>query len=325
MLIFLLLSATAVSCNIPVFRYALERWKADLLEIVIFHSRDLSAEEQQQVAQLGGGTSEPKGLANSKVVLIRTNANQLPDSTAPEHRTLWNLISQQASGDKPYVVVRGNHARGPFNCWQGSLAQAVGSDLLQSPARAEIAKRLTSGHSIVWLVILSSDAKRNETVLDDLRESCKQLSRTIELPEGIGLPGSELFSEVPLLLEFSTLELKRDDPQEAFLLNVARGFQPSAFEGDEPMIIPVFGRGRALEVIPASQFNSRLTEDLTLFLCGACSCQVKEQNPGFDLLLSVDWDTALFGKGGLRPPPAKKVGEGQVKQPTLLNIPTGRK
>lgn len=323
--IVLLLSATAFACNIPVFRYALERWKPDLIEIVVFHPRVLSPGEQEQIKQLGSASSEPKGLANSQVVLIDTSGNELPEGASPEHGALWQRVAKVASNDVPYVVVQGNHARGPFTCWQGTLAEAVSSDLLQSPARAEVAKRLTTGHSIVWLVILSSDKKRNETVLTELRESCKQLGRTIEMPEGIGLPGSELFSEVPLLLEFSILQIQRDDPKEAFLLNVAKGFQPGAFEGDEPMIIPVFGRGRALEVIPASQFSPSLTEDLTLFLCGACSCQVKEQNPGFDLLLSVDWDTALFGEGGLRPPPAKKIGEGQFKEPTLLNIPSGRK
>jgi len=63
----------------------------------------------------------------------------------------------------------------------------------------------------------------------------------------------------------------------------------------------MFGRGRALEVILANVAKPTLNEDLTSFLSGACSCQVKEQNPGFDLLLSVNWDGELHGEGGLLP------------------------
>ena len=34
-----------------------------------------------------------------------------------------------------------------------------------------------------------------------------------------------------------------------------------------------------------------------MFLLGACSCQVKRMNPGWDLLLNVDWDGALQAIG----------------------------
>jgi hypothetical protein len=144
------------------------------------------------------------------------------------------------------------------------------------------------------------------------------------LPEGIGLPGSELYSEVPLFLKFSLLELDRNDPSEQFLLRVFKNFQPAAFEAGEPLLVPVFGRGRALEVIPADDCNPSLIGDLTAFLCGACSCQVKEQNPGFDLLLAANWDRDLFGEDAPLPPPAKAVGEGD-RQPVLLTIPPGQK
>ncbi len=57
-----------------------------------------------------------------------------------------------------------------------------------------------------------------------------------------------------------------------------------------PVVVPVFGRGRALEVIPAADLTGSLIEDLTLYLSGPCSCQVKERNPGFDLLMATDWE-----------------------------------
>lgn len=48
------------------------------------------------------------------------------------------------------------------------------------------------------------------------------------------------------------------------------------------------------------------------------SCQVKNQNPGFDLLLSNDWDAAIGDAFISQPLPE------QNKKPELLAIPPGR-
>ncbi len=138
-----------------------------------------------------------------------------------------------------------------------------------------------------------------------LQSKIADLENKIKLPDGIGLPGSELHSEVPLLVKFSWLELDPDEKQEAWLADLFHKIRPEAVENGDPLIVPVFGRGRALEVIPSRDFQLDLMEDLTLFMCGACSCQVKERNPGFDLLLSVDWDSELFGENGPLPPPPR--------------------
>ena len=43
--IFLLLTGASRACNVPVFRYALERWAADHFEVVIFHRGPLGQAE----------------------------------------------------------------------------------------------------------------------------------------------------------------------------------------------------------------------------------------------------------------------------------------
>jgi len=79
-----------------------------------------------------------------------------------------------------------------------------------------------------------------------------------------------------------------------------------------------------LEVISAKQLNAGLIEDLTMFLCGACSCQVKERNPGFDLLLATNWNIELYGEEGEAPPAVSNLERTPTK-PTPLTIPPGRK
>jgi hypothetical protein len=58
-------------------------------------------------------------------------------------------------------------------------------------------------------------------------------------------------------------------------------------------VAAVFGRGRALGAWPAEGFGDEQIDEASLFLLGACSCEVKRLNPGWDLLLNVDWDERL--------------------------------
>jgi hypothetical protein len=323
---------TSYACNIPVFRYALERWRPDICEFVLFHHGPLDEANRQQLSELQARMAQTQTNASLKLVDLAPAsavANQPAAAEAAKSRetyiSQWEQLSAATSSlDLPYLVVRLPHTRGPLTAWHGPLSQALEVALVDSPARRELSRRLLSGDAIVWLLVRSPAAARNEPVRQLMLEQCQSLSTKIQLPEGIGLPGSELYSEVPLFLKFSLLEIDRDDPREQFLLRVFKSFQPAAFDEGEPLLVPVFGRGRALEVIPADDCNPSLIGDLTAFLCGACSCQVKEQNPGFDLLLAANWDRDLFGEDAPLPPPAKAVGEGD-RQPVLLTIPPGQK
>lgn len=325
LLVLTLVALTAQACNIPVFRYALERWRPDVSQFIVFHRGPLTAEHQGQIDQFRQ-RAEVVG-ANAQVTLVDLAQAPARDTAAAhsQERALWQQLSSQANPtlELPYLLVRLPHTRGLLNAWHGPLTPTLQAALVESPVRSELTRRLLLGDAIVWLLIRSPDEERNAPVRKLLTEQCRELSSTIVLPEGIGLPGSELFSEVPLLLRFSVIEIDRGDVREQFLLNVFENFQPAAFDRGEPLLVPVFGRGRALEVIPAEDVSSNLIADLTAFLSGACSCQVKEQNPGFDLLLSANWDAELFGEDAPLPPPAKSIGQGD-RGPVLLTIPPGR-
>jgi hypothetical protein len=86
----------------------------------------------------------------------------------------------------------------------------------------------------------------------------------------------------------------------------------------EPMAFPVFGRGRVLYAVVGQGISADTIRKASSFIAGPCSCQVKEQNPGFDLLLSCDWDE-LVGETFISEP----IPEGD-SEPKLLTIPAGR-
>jgi hypothetical protein len=64
---------------------------------------------------------------------------------------------------------------------------------------------------------------------------------------------------------------------------------------NDPMVFPVFGRGRALEPLIARGINLTNVFEHSSYFCGACSCEIKNQNPGVDLLISANWEDAIAG------------------------------
>jgi len=313
----IVLTSISLACNIPVFRYALERWKPDVCEVLVFHDGPLSSQDAALISQWEARCTSESGHPNA-TILRRDIAID------GEHLELWQELAPSASARLPHVLVRTKLGTGrTVNHWHGSISEAQEISIFESPLRDELRRRLLAGHSVVWLLVRSADEQRNADVRSQVESNFDALSRTIQLPEGVGLPGSELYADVPLVVKFSLLELDPQDPREKFLLALLTVVRQREYAEGEPLLVPVFGRGRALEVIPASDLSSHLMHDLTFFLSGACSCQVKERNPGFDLLMHADWDGALFGDGDENRPPDRTAEEGQNRGPVLLQIPQG--
>jgi hypothetical protein len=301
----IVLCAVAVhACNIPVFRYALERWKPDACEIRVYFPDVLSQKQEAILDRLDDASASIRVVRDTKTSNIGGDKGPLVPQT---------VVNCKVNGGRTIVL------------WKGNPSKLPDLQLAQSPARNEIRRRLLKGDSIVWLVIESNDRAKNDAIKEQLQNRFKWLADKIELPEGIGLPGSELYSETPLLLQFSMLAISANDPNEVFLRKLLTTIEGTAYRSGEPLVIPIFGRGRALEVVPANQLSDQLIDDLTVFLSGACSCQVKERNPGFDLLITADWDTELFGVDGEVPNDLPLHQQHNQSPPTALTIPPGRK
>ncbi|MEZ5941983.1 MAG: hypothetical protein R3C18_11365 [Planctomycetaceae bacterium] len=287
---------TAMACNIPVFRYALERWRSDNLKMVVVYRGSLSEQDRGLVEAIEQKSLYSGGNANVVVVPIDVAGDERP-------KEFENLVAAASPSLKdPQAILVGSSASGTqIVLWQGSLEQSLDAWIYESTARTELVKRLQSGQAAVWVLISGKTPEETESTEKMLKAELSRLSEEVPFPDGIGEPGSELYSEVPLTMEFSLITVSRDDATERFLTQLASRLAPEEYAAGHPIAIPVFGRGRALEVIPAERLTPLLVNDLCYYLSGACSCQVKEQNPGFDLLTSTNWETALFEEGVLPP------------------------
>jgi hypothetical protein len=281
----LVLWATAWACSVPVFRYALEHWEADPFRAVVFHRDPLTAEQQAQIQALRGGEDEAArpNLAVSTV--------SLEGELSPDWAALWR--QQPQDSQLPRLVLTFPRSSGKDTVIAAApLAEASTHHLADSPARREIIERLSDGESAVWVLIESGDAERDHAAAKVLEERLEYLMGVLELPELDQMDivnGLISIGQEELHLEFSLLRLARTDPQERAFISMLLGTEPDLAALDEPIVFPIFGRGRALYAIAGKGIRAETIDRAATFLIGKCSCQVKDQNPGTDLLFTADW------------------------------------
>jgi len=284
-LVFTLLLALPVwACSVPVFRYALERWAADPYEVVIFHRGELSAAEQAIVGKLS-----PEGKAGTIHANLNATVVDLDADPDPKLVEYWETLK---SDQLPTMVV--NYpapTRIPVPAYVGAFNDENVERLLDSPVRREIARRLLTGDTAVLVLLESGDKTKDDAAFQLVETHAQQMAQTLELPE-IDVEDLDEVSVDPaaLKLQFSTIRLSRNDPAEAMLVEMLLGSEEDLHGLQEPMAFPVFGRGRVLYALIGAGITTENVQQSGVDLTGPCTCTVKDQNPGVDLVMAVDWD-----------------------------------
>jgi hypothetical protein len=289
----LLIVTTAIwACQVPVFRYALERWTPDAYELVVAPGTGgLTSDEEAALNYLTEQSKSDDIPLNLNIQVLEEGEN----STAAAIASLFYPGRRQGNEGPPI--------------WQGGLTMENAQRIVNSPARRELATRILKGESSVWLVVESGDAEKDSKAEELLTQGTGAATEMLEIPEGVvgrnevadetaGPVDQEniLQSDVPLKIEFSVLRVNRLDPEEAIFLSMFLNLEDDLGEfASEPMAFPVFGRGRVLEPLIGLGINENNILEHSGYLCGACSCEVKDQNPGMDLLMAVNWDAAMEG------------------------------
>ncbi len=284
-----LLVAASHACSVPVFRYALEHWDAAPFDAFVFHRGPLGESERAAMRDLG-----KDGLAGKLHANIAVHDVDLAQDPAPELVEMWK---QSADGKLPWLIVKFPATnRGSHTFWSAPFTADSAKQLLDSPARKEIVQRLGEGQSAVWLLLESGDATKDNAAAELLDSRLKQLASVLQLPKldaqdianGLVSTGQD-----GLRLEFSMLRIPRTDAAERTLISMLLGAEADLADTRNPLVVPVFGQGRALYALVGDGIKTEAIDKAATFLIGKCSCEVKERNPGFDLLLSADWKALL--------------------------------
>jgi hypothetical protein len=301
----------AAACNVPVFRFALERWPADAYRFTVFHRGALSADQRAVAKILRDATDE--GLANIDVAMA-----DVAGTMTGEVESLWKT---QTNSELPLVIVRYPVTAGLESpAASGPLTKNFVREVLDSPARRDVWKRIAKGESIVWVLLESGDTNRDDAVAALVQKESAKLADSLEIPPvDPSDPRTEV--NVTLKIAFSLVRVSRTDPAEMFFVKQLLNKQPKFIEAKGPLVFPVFGRGRVLCGLPGDELTADNVEEVATFLTGACSCQVKESMLGWDLLLNCNWDEELMrGDGNRTEAPQPKSGGQSSLQPETVTI-----
>jgi hypothetical protein len=297
----LLVATPAGACNIPVFRYAVDHWPSDPYRLTVFHRGPLDAQHRDliQILEKAGAGDTPN------VVLELIDLEKNPDGVE-------DLPLPPAGAELPFLVARypaPTRIEAPI--WAGTLRAEVVTALLDSPARREYARRARAGDSAVWVLLASGDAAKDDAAEKVLQTEVKRLAKELTLPELTDAPEDQLVggAERPLRLAFSVLRVGRSDPAEAMFVKMLINTESDLPGRSDPMVFPLFGRGRTMPALIGAGITPENIKDAAEFLAGPCSCVVKRDNPGVDLLVVSDWTPAAAAESAppFRTAPGTKV------------------
>jgi hypothetical protein len=314
----LLGSAAAWACNVPVFRFALERWRPDPYRAVLFHRGPLSEADREILTPLEKLQEE----SHANLALQTIDVTALDESVEEDAADLALFAELGEPTDTTLALQYPAHLKIDKPVWAGAPEREAIAALVDSPLRQELVRRLAAGETAVWLLLECGDAERDEAAAALLTAELEKLQEELELPELTAAPEDALLADVPMDVSFSLLRVPRAEPAEEALVAMLVGSESDLAERNDPMVFSVFGRGRALLPLVGAGITAENVHDSAAFLVGACSCEVKELNPGFDLLLTADWD-ALLTAGGEPLPAAPTLTSVESAEAELVPIPTG--
>ncbi|WP_395752390.1 hypothetical protein [Prosthecobacter sp.] len=273
-LLIALCTTSALACTIPVFRFALDRWEADKFHLVLPAAVAQDAAVQDLLRPM---------RANGKANLDITTSKDPAQQEAV-------LLSSRDSGKK---------------IWSGKLDAATLAAVLDSPGRQKIVQQILAGDSLIW-VIADNGSPLDTAEVERIEKRLKFLEQVAALPiQDPNDPDSQLGPGPPLRLKFATLRLNRDDPAEQVLLRMLAGPQTAIDPAKTSFASVVFGRGRVLGAWPLDILDDAALENACMFLVGRCGCRLKNENPGWDILLNLDWEKALAAPQSAAPSSAQ--------------------
>jgi hypothetical protein len=303
----------AKACNIPVFKNALEHWMAESYELFIFY-KGPSKPDAKEISVRLNAASESNEELNINVRWVDVS-DAISDSAvaalwsgqkdAAPRAVLCYPACLQPVRAKAQVQTLPAFER-PGGCtptkldsdqmyqsvWSGECNSSELCGLIASPSRREAMKLLKGGESAVWLFVGCGDPQKDLPARESLEAQLHAAEMDLTLPDSesalmVGSAESRITNASHP--HFSIVSVDRELAFEQGLIRILE----NAFElpsGRGPLAFPVFGRGRVFGALTEEAISSQSAIGAACkTLCGCCSCRIKVNRPGFDLLLSANW------------------------------------
>lgn len=295
-------TSVAWTCSTPVYRYAMYNWGSAPYRVFYFYEGEPPAKDQAVNERLDRLYHDDPA---ANVVFEAINVSQegerqrLPDGVA---QALAEAQEANAESMEPLHVVFS--PLGVELAAQRLDVATVGA-MVDSPMRRRLGQLLEQGNAAVLLILAGPDDARNRQVEKTVAEViAKAAAGEIEVSLEVGASGtsvnflsnaddaSNIQSATAMsTLQIATVTLARDTPNEQWLVAALLAIEPDLIEfPNDPMVFTIYGRGRAMPPYLAKGITTDNLTECVAFIGGACSCMVKEENPGVDLPMQWDWE-----------------------------------
>jgi hypothetical protein len=142
--------------------------------------------------------------------------------------------------------------------------------LVTSPLRENIASEIMKGKLCVMLYLRSSNNEKDEPALETLKKAI----------------GSSPFKAI-----IQVIEVNRNDPSEKHFISMLLNVESDLKTINEPMLFGIFGKFRALEPLVSGGITEENVSYMIDFFTADCSCVIKDDLPGTDILYSGTWES----------------------------------
>lgn len=304
-----MLSASARACDTPVYRYAMYRWTPMSYEAFYFH-RGPTPKAEQELHRSVDEPSKDGVAANLSITAVDLDRKDALDALPEPVKKRW-----QSDSSKPlprYLIF----APWGSEVFAGPLDAAAFRPIVQSPLRTEIGKLFDQGHGVVLLILGGDQAEENARMEAAARavigkatagelfaepESGAGAAKPADPPANAA-PGGSAEDNQPdprrAALRIGLVKLYRSNPAEPWLFKILTAMTPDSQKEPkqkqntrhEPMLFAIYGRGRVMPPGIGKEVTAESLTELLRFLADRCSCTVKDQNPGLDLLMRWDWE-----------------------------------
>jgi hypothetical protein len=301
----------ASACSTPVYRYAMYNWPAAPYFVFYFHFGEPAEEDKgvnQSIAQLAEGRAERANFAFEEIDLSLGHFDRLPSPV----KEAWVTHIRSVSGPaRPAHLV--------FTSWgaeffTGVLDEATVRRMVASPARATIGELFKKGSATVIVFVPGSNTKENQRAEKVCRDLIRQgaagelgIEPAFEEPDyseptvpptektepraDDAETADEEEAAPESQFQIGLVKVDRSDPAERWFLRSLLKVEADLEKlSEDPMVFFAYGRGRVMWPYVGKGITADNVLGEVFFLSGPCSCQVRDQNPGVDLLMHWDWE-----------------------------------
>lgn len=150
--------------------------------------------------------------------------------------------------------------------------------LTSSPLREKIASEIMSGKLCVLLYLTTGNKPIDDKGSEEIQNA---------------------LSDSPFKDIIHVVRLNRNDKNESHFVSMLLNVEDDLKEISEPMLFGIFGRFKALEPLVGRGISDENIKLMINFLTADCSCLIKDNLPGTDILFTNNWEnpaTALVNK-----------------------------